>query len=346
MGEPLASVVIPVFNIEVHLRQCLDSVLGQTLQDIEIICVDDGSTDQSAVILREYAERDARVQVITQANAGPGVARNTGMAAAKGEHLIFLDSDDWFEPDFLEKMVKKAQSSHADVTICRAVEFDTNTGRELPSEWMLKTQYLPHTLAFSPGEVSEHLFQFTYGMPWDKLYRTDYIKETGLVYPALRNSEDLAFVFPSLFLAQRLTILDRVMIHHRVNRSASVSNSRTTQPEAPYEAFQIVKSCLERRGLTECYQHSFLNWAMEFLIWHVANMGDKDIQRQYFNTLREKWLPELKFGAYPASYYENKFTYCKYLLVRYTPFVCFRCLVQAYKKIKYYRGRLLWKKKT
>ncbi len=231
----MASVVIPGFNIEVHLRQCLDSVLGQTLQDIEIICVDDGSTDQSAVILREYAERDARVQVITQANAGPGVARNTGMAAAKGEYLIFLDSDDWFEPDFLEKMVKKAQSLHADVTICRAVEFDTNTGRELPSEWMLKRQYLPRDV-FTPHEIAEHIFQFTYGWPWDKLYRMSFIKERNLKYPALPNSEDLVFVFQSLVLAKEIAVADEVLVHHRVNRKESVSNSRHMDPEAPYPA--------------------------------------------------------------------------------------------------------------
>ena len=85
------SVVIPVYNIERHLRQCLDSVAGQTLRDIEIICVDDGSTDDSPKILADYASKDSRFQIITQPNAGPGVARNTGMAQATGEYLIFLD---------------------------------------------------------------------------------------------------------------------------------------------------------------------------------------------------------------------------------------------------------------
>ena len=139
------SVIIPVYNIERHLRQCLDSVTGQTLTELEIICVDDGSTDGSPEILADYAQRDGRFQIITQPNTGPGVARNTGMDRATGEYLIFLDSDDWFEPDFLERMVAKAKETGADVTICRAVEFDTQTGRELPSEWMLKTEGLPKT---------------------------------------------------------------------------------------------------------------------------------------------------------------------------------------------------------
>ena len=194
------SVIIPVYNIERHLRQCLDSVTGQTLTELEIICVDDGSTDGSPEILAEYAAGDGRFQIITQPNGGPGAARNAGMTRATGEYLIFLDSDDWFEPDFLERMVAKAKETGADVTICRAVEFDTDTGAELPSEWMLKERYLPKE-TFAPEEMAEHIFQFTYGWPWDKLYRAEMVRRAGLFYPPLPNSEDLVFVFQSLTAA-------------------------------------------------------------------------------------------------------------------------------------------------
>lgn len=327
------SVIIPVYNIERHLRQCLDSVAGQTLTDLEIICVDDGSTDKSPEILAEYADKDGRFQIITQPNAGPGVARNTGMARATGKYLIFLDSDDWFEPDFLERMAAKAAETGADVTICRAVEFDAHSGRELPSEWMLKSQYLPGE-TFSPEEIAAHIFQFTYGMPWDKLYRRQYLLQLGIEFPPLKNSEDLAFVFPSLLSAERIAVVDQVLIHHRVNRSSSVSNSRASQPEAPYEAFQIVKAYMKNKGLMEQYQQSFLNWAMEFLVWHVSNMGDKEVQKGYFHILRRDWLPQMGFDAHPRSYYENRFTYCKYLLAKYAPWLVFCEVLRAYKRWK------------
>lgn len=327
------SVIIPVYNIEQHLRQCLDSVAGQTLQDLEVICVDDGSTDTSPTILTEYARRDSRFQILTQPNAGPGVARNTGLAQAKGKYLIFLDSDDWFEPDFLERMVDKAAETGADVTICRAVEFDTGTGRELPSEWMLKDQYLPGEV-FAPEEVADHLFQFTYGMPWDKLYRRDHVIQSGIRFPALANSEDLAFVFPTLLSARCIAVIQRVLIHHRVNRKGSVSNSRTSQPEAPYTAFQIVKTYLEDQGLMERYERSFLNWAMEFLVWHVSNMNDQTIQRKYFDTLRQEWLPTMHFDRKPRSYYENTFTYRKYQLAKYAPWPVFVGVLRGYKRWK------------
>lgn len=327
------SVVIPVYNIAPHLRQCLDSVADQTLKDLEIICVDDGSTDESPAILREYAQKDARFRVITQANAGPGAARNTGMDQAAGEYLIFLDSDDWFERDFLEQMTLRAEEANADVVICKAVEFDTNTAKELPSDWMLKEQYLPGE-AFRPEEVSEYLFQFTYGMPWDKLYRRNWLMTTGIKYPSLKNSEDLAFVFPALLAAERIAVLRKVMIHHRVNRSASVSNSRVLQPEAPYQAFQIVKAYLEQTGKMTLYQRSFLNWAMEFLVWHISNMEDSKIRLEYFQILRRVWMPELEFERYPARYYRDKGSYAKYVLAKYAPFRVFSATVKLYKGAK------------
>lgn len=328
------SVIIPVYNIQQHLRECLDSVLGQSYPHLQVICVDDGSTDESPAILAEYAQKDPRVQVIRQQNAGPGAARNTGLEAATGEYVIFLDSDDWFEPDFLEQMVDTAQREGADVAICRAVEFDTNSGRELPSEWMMKKQYLPGKLAFAPQEMADHLFQFTYGMPWDKFYRRELLTSSSIRYPALKNSEDLAFVYPTLLAATRIAVVDEVLIHHRINRMASVSNSRCGQPEAPYEAFQIVKEYLEQHQLMDTYRRSFLNWAMEFLVWHISNMSQRDIQRQYLRTLRCQWLPQLHFEEHPASYYESKSCYAKYLLARYAPYPVFAAVVKVYKKAK------------
>lgn len=333
MPDCLVSVVIPVFNIAPHLRQCLDSVVGQTLKELEVICVDDGSTDESPTILEEYARKDGRVRVIHQANQGPGGARNTGMELARGEYVIFLDSDDWFEPDFLEQMSAQATRTGADVTICRGVEFDTETGEELSSDWMLKKQYLPSEI-FAPQEIADHIFQFTYGMAWDKLYRRKLLSDVGIQFPILQNSEDLSFVFPTLLSAERIAILDIVFIHHRVHRMTSVSNTRSRQPNAPYEAFCIVRDFLERTNQMDFYHRSFLNWAMEFLVWHVSSMDNPIIQRKYFKLLRQTWFPTLNFAAYPVSYYENKFTYLKYLLARYAPYWLFATVLRGYKLFK------------
>lgn len=327
------SVVIPIYNTEQYLCQCLDSVMGQTLRDIEIICVDDGSTDSSPRILAEYADQDNRFQIMSQENAGPGATRNLGLSVAKGEYLIFLDSDDWYEPVFLERMVCRAEATGADVTVCRSVEFDARTEQERPSEWMLKSKYLPGEL-FSPGNIAEHIFQFTYGWPWDKLYRADFVRRADLRYPTLPNSEDLVFVFQSLAAAGHIAVLPSVLVHHRVNRHDSVSNSRYKNPDAPYQALILLRKGLEKRGLYQHFERSFLNWAMEFLVWNVSHMGEPGVQRQYFDKLQKEYLPEIGFGSYPGKFYENRFTYCKYLLVRYASWPVFSGVLRAYQTIR------------
>ena len=327
------SVIIPVFNIEAHLQQCLDSVINQTLSDIEIICVDDGSTDTSPQILSKYAERDKRFRIITQENSGPGIARNTGLDQAKGKYVIFLDSDDWFELDFLEQVVKQAEATKADVIICRAVEFDTESNLELRSDWMLDTSRLPSNLIFSPKGIASNLFCFTWGWPWDKLYRRKYLEMGRFYYPNLKNSEDLAFVFLSLAAAERLSIVNTVLVHHRVNRKDSVSNSRENCPEAPYEAIKLLEANLKQRGLYDCYEQAFLNWAMGFLIWNTASMKDRNVQKKCFSSLKQIWLPSFPFQDHPVSYY-NLFTYIKFLTVKFLPCIVFYQVVNVYYTLK------------
>ena len=129
------SVILPVYNVSEYLRQCMDSIVGQTLKDIEIICVDDGSTDDSLEILKEYEAKDKRVKVIEQKNAGAGAARNNGLAIATGEYLSFLDSDDFFEPDMLEKAYEKGKSANAQGVVFRADQYREDLNEFVQVKW-------------------------------------------------------------------------------------------------------------------------------------------------------------------------------------------------------------------
>lgn len=330
------SVVIPVYNAEKYLRQSLDSISSQTLKDIEIICVDDGSSDSSPELLTAYAEVDTRFRIISQPNSGPGIARNTGMRAAVGKYIIFLDSDDWFEPDFLENMYEMVERHGSDIGICKAEQFDSASGQALPSEWMLKTHYLPGE-AFSSDELSEHLFQFTYGQVWDKMYRRSFLEAHGLCFPDLRAAEDTAFVYQGLLLASNISVLPEVKVHYRVNVSGSVSNSFVTHPHAPFAAFELVYYFLKERDLYEKYERSFLNWAMEYLVWQVCNMPDDSIRRKYFLLLNERWIPELGLSDRDADYYQDKKSHIKFRLVEKLPYPVFSLLLAVYKSAL--RGR-------
>ena len=114
-GEPAISVIVPIYNVEPYLGECLDSLCGQTLRNIEIIGVDDGSTDGSGALLDEYAAKDKRIIAVHQKNAGVSAARNAGMRLARGEYLAFVDGDDWMDADFLQKLYTMAQEYGADI---------------------------------------------------------------------------------------------------------------------------------------------------------------------------------------------------------------------------------------
>ena len=124
MNDIKISVIIPVFNSEKYLKKCLDTVLLQTLSDIEIICIDDGSTDSSLQILQQYSRKDHRFKIIFQSHEGAGSARNKGLAIAQGEYLSFLDSDDFFEPDMLEQMYNCSKKYNTDIVVCKSRIFD------------------------------------------------------------------------------------------------------------------------------------------------------------------------------------------------------------------------------
>ena len=134
---PLVSVVVPVYNVDIYLEEMLEGLRNQTLKDIEIICVDDGSTDKSAGIIQNQAQKDTRIKYIRQENQGGGAARNTGIAAADGKYLICLDADDIYEGNMLELLYNQAEKTDADITICEYVVWNMQTNYKSPAKGII-----------------------------------------------------------------------------------------------------------------------------------------------------------------------------------------------------------------
>ena len=131
MDEIKVSVIVPVYNGEIYLEECMESILSQSYQNIEVIFVDDGSTDRSAERIQSFQERDHRVELIRQTNQYAGIARNRGFDAATGEYVIFLDADDYFDSSLVEKMVSAMQRNHADIAICKSRGFDEKAKKSI-----------------------------------------------------------------------------------------------------------------------------------------------------------------------------------------------------------------------
>ena len=190
----MVSVIIPVYNVEKYLAECVDSVLGQSDTDYEIILVDDGSTDSSGVICDAYAQKDARIRVIHQSNGGLSAARNTGLKAARGEYVYFLDSDDYIEPHALARLVAKAEQEQADVVFFDGfVFFDECEEDSSVSRYIRKAAYATENGREMLGKLLLNE-EYRTAVPL-MLFRADYLRKNELCFLEGIIHEDELFTF-------------------------------------------------------------------------------------------------------------------------------------------------------
>ena len=306
------SVIVPVYNCENYLSEMLDSILNQSMKEIEVICVDDGSTDGSAQILKEYADKDARVTVLTQENAGAGIARNAGIKIAQGKYLSILDSDDWFEPDMLEKAYQKCEQDRADLCVFRSDRFDADTMQHEDMPETIKREYLPGQVPFTPQDISHCAFQIFIGWSWDKLYRRDLVADSGIQFQGLRTTNDAFFVFLMNLQAEKITIVDEVLAHHRADLTGSLSATRERSWDCCFKAVSAIRQELKKRGRYEQVERSFINWALNFLLWNVYSIHSADIKEKLICSMRETYFKELEFDKYPKDYFYDPHEYEEY----------------------------------
>ena len=191
MMPPKVSIILPIYNTENYLRECLDSVVAQTLREIEIICVDDGSTDNSPAILDEYARQAPRIHVIHQPNTGAGAARNRGLAETSGEYLAFLDGDDVFFPEMLERAYDRAYQFQADVVIFQYKwRYEENGLINESKSFGCRTELLPEADVFSRKILPRTIFTLTNEAAWNKLFRREFVLKEKLQFQTIHNSND------------------------------------------------------------------------------------------------------------------------------------------------------------
>lgn len=309
---PEISIVIPVYNGEQFLRQTLDTIFHQTFQDFEVICVDDGSTDASPEILSHYAkEYPDKVRIITEKNSGPGVARNNGIKQAQGTYLALLDADDLYHPEMLQLAHDKIVQDRSDIVVYRSDEF-SEEGHYFPTEWTINKSLLPKRQPFAGNDVEKNVFGVFIGWPWDKLYRTAFVKENNLKFQDLRSSEDALFVFMSIVRAERISVIDKVLVHHR-NAAGSVSHTREGNWESCYKALTAMRKQLQDWHIYQRFEQDFVNYALNFTLWHLTTLTG-DAYEQLFNKLKQSWWQELGINAHgdDADYFYDPWHYQLY----------------------------------
>lgn len=326
MGSPLVSVVMPVYNAERWLSRSLDGVLGQTMGDLELIAVDDASTDGSAAVLRRYARRDPRVRVIGHdANLYAGAARNDGLDAAAGEYVLFLDADDEFEPGLLERAAGRAQETGADAVLFGADEFEGEGGPCRENPFYLDRSLLPPSEPFSRNDVPDRLFQLCTPEPWTKLFRRSFIEDRGLRFQGSQNANDLYFTMAALAEAPRVAVVPDALVHHRVGLGSSVQGRRSREPLAFLGALRALRARLDGEGLLPALRGSFaelavfhclynsdapVGWARAFVELGVAGVAASDFCRprdygRYLDLVVDSWDGESDLSAYGEGFWRE-----------------------------------------
>ena len=299
------SVVMPVYNASDYLRPALDSVVHQTLTDIELICVDDGSTDNSLSIIKEYQQTDERIRILTENNAGPSIARNKGMARARGEYVIFLDADDFYDETLLEKLYNLAEEEKLDIAVCK---FDIYNNRKAKFEDNIKSDH--GEIFLEAGVVSKNdypdvILSCTTGYVWNKLFRREFLVEKELAFDEeLRVFEDTHFVVTALSLADRVGKCHEKLIHHRVYTNQPRNKLFKKYYGQVPVVYEKIKEFLRSHGMYIPLSQSFLNlsasrcYKIYNLLWH-------DAKREFWNMLHEEYAEILAWTKAEPEYFES-----------------------------------------
>ncbi|WP_010261897.1 glycosyltransferase [Treponema primitia] len=281
-SPPAISVIVPVYNTEKYLSDCLDSLIGQTFQDLEILCVDDGSCDNSAEILKTYAEKYPRIRIFSQKNTGPGMARNTGLRYAEGTYIMFCDSDDIYDKDMCRIMFSAIHKRGVDLVKCKMTAVYPS-GERTKEELVI------------PSEKGFHLLNSQWrgilcrGV-WDKIFRLDIIRCNNIYFPPVTVSEDISFLIQYAAVASTCFILPDNLYYYYVRRN-STAGKYETDP-LPYQNDILISYQFTLRFLLA---HSCIK-SNSYILFHLANeltyywKNEKQDCHQFFRRIKQEIL--------------------------------------------------------
>lgn len=292
---PKITVAIPVYNVEKYLRQCLDSVVNQTLKDLQIICVDDGSTDGSLAIVQEYAERDKRIEVYSKPNEGLGITRNFVYPLIKGKYTYFMDSDDWLELDGLEHVYQLAEKYNADVVCLNYYKNDRD--RSFP--------FQNQTCWVSPDKKKRMwALQFAFPFAWAKLYNTDFLTKNQIFFSEALRSQDHIVHWKTFLLGNAFCFCPLPIYHYRIVKNSSENTIRFNHRcLSVISAMQEIENYLKESGLYEEYV-SFFSSLKFHNIWYYYKRTDKDTKQEFkkrFDVFTQRDWKELLKLHHPIS---------------------------------------------
>ncbi len=271
--NPLISIIVPVYNVEKYLRQCLETLINQTYKNIEIICINNGSTDKSSEILVEFTQKDSRVKIITQEKSGVSTARNSGLKIASGDYIMFVDSDDWTEIDACEKLVSEAQLTGTDVVLFSHYDVFPNSKNLYDISKNCKKSY------YKFDNIDDYIKNIIYapGILCDKFYRKDFIKNITFI-SGLAQAEDMLFWFEVLYNKPAISVLNKPLYNYRNISASSILNTFESSIKKYDKTYELLKQSNLFKNASKEGQMYLTDKCMNYFCWMwVKHKNKRDI---------------------------------------------------------------------
>ena len=297
----MISVIIPVYNVEDYLHVCINSVLRQSYQDFEIICIDDASTDSSLEILEYFAQKDSRVKILkNDSNKGQGYSRNKGLGMAKGKYISFLDGDDWFSPNTFEISIKKIKQDNLDFLIFKNIVY-YDEPQEFGFEEYYDMEFMDkfNNQVFNHWDLDKTKLFFVSNAPWNKLYLKSFLDDNNIRFPNENLiHEDNPFFYKAIISAKRVSIID-MYLHNRRRRDGSIM---TLNDERLFDfiniSYKLLDVFFENKKLYEYYKIEVLDYIFRSLNGKYYQIED-EFKEEYFKRVQEAFKVFIKkYGLY------------------------------------------------
>lgn len=302
--NPLVSVIIPVYNAEKYLDQALFCLKFQTFPRFEVLCVNDGSTDQSVEIINRYVQSDPRFKLFKQTHQFAGVARNLGIQHAQGEYLLFLDADDYFSPNLLIEAYYQAKLFDAKICVFSANYYDEKQSKIGEMPWVCNLARCPKNTVFSKETNLDNIFAFTTPASWSKLFKRQFILDKKIEFQNTRNANDLRFVLTALAEADRIVVLDKVLVYYRINHGTSLQQTKDTDPTCIYHALSGLKTELTHRQLFERLKQPYYALVANHCLYNLRTLQTQEAFENLYQQLKNFLNADLILSEVPESLIE------------------------------------------
>ena len=307
----LVSVVMPVYNGEDYIAETVKCVLDQTYRNIELIIVDDCSTDNTADIVKAFAEQDSRIKYHYREKSNAGVQRNYGYKQSNGEFLLFLDSDDLFERDMVEKMINKIIIDEADICVCNADQYNTENGEYISKPQYLRINVIPDKVPFSKKSIGNKILYFTTSVPWNKMIKRELIEKNNLSFQDIERANDQLFSVMALIIAESITIVDDVLVHYRVKQKGNLTTEFSQTPLCAYWSMLESCKCLNEKGLLddEDIRCALDNKIANLMIYSLNIQKDVAGYRELYDLLHNGGFEKIGLILKDKEYYFDSLEY-------------------------------------